>query len=489
MFRSLRARLLLVLLLVVAAAIAASALMVELFRQSATARIGQARAEVARSCDAIAQAYNFYLAGLPGAESRLDDPNFRRGLTAVVGTALRRRGGIEGGIWQHGRESLAYAYPTYEGTGPKTDLPQAELPRIQEVNQSALRDEHPIENRYQAASQTLLLNACPLSGPVPELTAWTMTRVMTFAGPAYAQLMLGMGVLLLAVLVAAALLVRLTATWSRHVARIESALAAHDVAELPALPVTGERELDRIVAALNDAGARLSASRRSAEELARRMATSERLAAIGRVAAGIAHEIRNPIAAMRLKAETALASANEQHHPALAVILEQVHRLDRLVRRLLTVTQRDQPRLERVALAGFLDACIREHAERARAREIAVASVCEVDSADFDPELIARALDNLIVNALEAAPAGGRVTVEASTRDNQLVLSVTDRGPGPPADIRDHLFEPFVTGRADGTGLGLSIVREATEAHGGTARFEACGDRTVFEIIIPWRVS
>lgn len=145
-----------------------------------------------------------------------------------------------------------------------------------------------------------------------------------------------MGILLLAVLIAAALLVRLTVTWSRHVAHIESTLAAHDVAELPALPVTGERELDRIVAALNDAGARLSASRRSADELARRMATSERLAAIGRVAAGIAHEIRNPIAAMRLKAETALAS-NEQHHPALAVILEQIHRLDRLVRRLLTV--------------------------------------------------------------------------------------------------------------------------------------------------------
>lgn len=178
-----------VLLLVIGAAIAASVLMVDLFRQSATARVGQAQAEVARSCDAIAQAYAFYVAGLPGTQSGLDEQSFRRGLTAVVATALRRRTGIEGGIWQLGQESLAYAYPTYEGTGPKTDLPQAELPRIQQVNQSALREEHPVESRYQAASQTLLLNACPLPGPVPELTAWTMTRVMTFAGPAYTQLM------------------------------------------------------------------------------------------------------------------------------------------------------------------------------------------------------------------------------------------------------------------------------------------------------------
>ena len=97
-----------------------------------------------------------------------------------------------------------------------------------------------------------------------------------------------------------------------------------------------------------------------------------------------------------------------------------------------------------------------------------------------------RALDNLVLNALEAAPTGSHVEVRASKRDGQMVLSVRDEGAGPPVSIRDHLFEPFVTGRADGTGLGLSIVREVAEAHGGTVRLEACGDATVFEIIVPW---
>ena len=88
-----------------------------------------------------------------------------------------------------------------------------------------------------------------------------MTRVITFAGDSYRLLMAGIGVLLAAVLGAAALLTRLTLSWSRHVGRIEAALKTHEVSRLPTLPMTGERELDRIVTALNDAGERLALAR------------------------------------------------------------------------------------------------------------------------------------------------------------------------------------------------------------------------------------
>ena len=129
--------------------------------------------------------------------------------------------------------------------------------------------------------------------------------MLTFAGGSYQLLMAGLGVLFATVLAAAAFLTPLTMNWSRHVAQIETALQTHDIAELPTLPATGERELDRIVTALNEAGQRLADARQRADQLARQIATGERLAAIGRVAAGVAHEIRNPIAAMRLKAENA----------------------------------------------------------------------------------------------------------------------------------------------------------------------------------------
>jgi signal transduction histidine kinase len=489
MFRSLHGRLVVLLVLLLAAAVAAGALMVGLFRQSATAQVGQADAQIARACDAIVGTYRFYSTGWRGPVTSLEDPGFRRSLIPVVQKALRSLPGIEGGIWHGAAGSLAYAFPTYEGSGPKTDLPQAELPRISAINGAALAEDHPVSSRYEARSQTLLITACPLAGPIPQLTAWTMTRVMTSAGRAYRQLMAGLAILLAAVVAAVALSTRLAWTWSRHVSRIESTLAAHDIAELPRLALTGERELDRLVTALNDAGARLSAARRDADALARQIAASQRLAAIGRVAAGVAHEIRNPIAGMRLKAENALAAGAERHPEALAVILGQIARLDRLVGRLLSVTQREQPQLEAVALAPFLDACIATPAEIAHAKSVTLERVASDETAHFDPELMGRALENLLLNAIHAAPANSRVQIAAVRRGSDCVLSVHDEGPGPPREIRDHLFEPFVTGRPDGTGLGLSIVREVAEAHGGTAQFHACEAGTTFEIIVPWQPS
>jgi signal transduction histidine kinase len=486
MFRSLHGRLVVLLVLLLAAAIAAGTLMVGLFRQSASAQIGQADAQIARACDAIAGAYRFYSVGWPGPATELEDPSVRRSLIPVVQKALRTVPGVEGGIWQGTAGPLAYAFPTYEGSGPKTDLPQAELPRISAVNRDALAEDHTVSRQYQARSQTLLITACPLAGPIPQLTAWTMTRVTTFAGSAYRQLMAGLAVLLAAVLGAAVLLTRLTMTWSRHVARIEATLAAHELEDLPKLPSTGEHELDRIIHALNDAGSRLSLAHQRAAELSQQVATGERLAAIGRVVAGVAHEIRNPIAAMRLKTENALAAGGARTQAVLPVILGQIERLDRLLRRLLSVTERDQPHQETVVLNPFLDVCLATHVELAQERGLTLERVVEIESARFDPEQIRHALDNLVLNAIQAAPAGSRVRIAAFLQDDCCVLSVQDEGAGPPAGIREHLFEPFVTGRPEGTGLGLSIVREVAEAHRGTVRFVTHDVGTTFEILLPW---
>ena len=489
MFRSLRGRLIVLLLLLIVAAVAAGALMVGLFRQSATARAGQAEAQIGRACDAIAGAYRFYAAGWQGPAPGTDDEKLRRDLAAVVQTALRDRAGIEGGIWQADTGSLAYAFPTYQGLGPKTDLPQAELPRIQAANRAALAEDRQASSRYDATSQILLVTACPLPGPIPSLTGWTMTRVLTFAGSGYQQLMAGLGILFATVLAAAALLTRLTMKWSRHVARIETALQAHDIADLPTLPTTGERELDRIVRALNEAGRRLATARQQAAQLARQVATGERLAAIGRVAAGVAHEIRNPIAAMRLKAENAMASDPERKNQALSIILGQIERLDALVRRLLSVTEPDKPSREVLPLGPFIESCATAHFELADAKRVTLECRTDGMEASFDPDQMRRALDNLVLNAIQAAPAETRILIAASQDGQTLVLSVHDEGAGPPANIRDHLFEPFVTGRADGTGLGLSIVREVAAAHGGTARLGESETGTLFEIVVPWQPS
>ena len=244
MFRSLRGRLIVLLVLLVAAAVAAGALMVGLFRQSATAQAGQAEAEIGRACDAISSAYRFYSAGWHGPACRsrqrcLASRSDRGCADRASRPTGHRRRDLAGR-----RGSLAYAFPTYQGSGPKTDVPQAELPRIQAVNRAALASDRQATSRYDASSQILLLTACPLPGPIPSLTAWTMTRVLTLAGSGYRLLMAGLGVLLAAVLAAAALLTRLTMTWSRHVARIETTLQASRHCRAADIAATGERELD-----------------------------------------------------------------------------------------------------------------------------------------------------------------------------------------------------------------------------------------------------
>src|SRR5262249_60183273 len=123
------------------------------------------------------------------------DDTLKGRLVEAAQAALGGAPGVEGGIWQADAGSLAYAFPTYEGTGPKTDLPEAERTSIRQVNGDVARSERPLTMRQTTRSQVLLLHACPIAGPLPNVTAWTMTRVFTGQGPAYNQLLIGLTVL------------------------------------------------------------------------------------------------------------------------------------------------------------------------------------------------------------------------------------------------------------------------------------------------------
>jgi signal transduction histidine kinase len=485
---SLRSRLLALWVMLAASGAATAFLLVEFYRQSANAHVGRAEEVVSRACREIGDHYALFLGGWRGSTELAATAEFKAKLADVVRAALARAPGVEGGIWRQGEGSLAYAFPTYEGTGPKTDLPAAELETIRQINADALRGGLPVTLRQIGRSQVLAVNACPLRGPLNGITAWAMTRVFTGQGPAYNQLLVGLAILALTVLGSAVWLGRILYGWSRKLRGLETALAAHDSqsTNLPRLEPTGERELDRLVHALNATGARLADERR-------RASASERLAAVGRVAAGLAHEIRNPIAAMRLKAENALA-VNDQDRRASAMhfILEQIGRLDGLLRDLLAMTQRRDVKLAENDLAAFLGQAADAHHELAASKGIKLVigpSPASVPAPRFDTEQICRALDNLLHNAIENTPTGGMIEVQAQHRDDALVFCVRDSGPGVPLDIRERLFDPFVTGRSGGTGLGLAVVRDIARAHGGEARLVPTSQGAEFEIEIPWSRS
>lgn len=483
---SLRARLLALWILLLASAFAAAYLMWGVYSQSTGVQVAEVEVGVGRACREIIDRY----AALAGKRGGGGSDRDRIG---VVEAALGRAPGIEGGIWSAADGSVAYAFPTYEGTGRKTDLPAAERDTIATLNAQALRVDHAVTVSRPSRTQVLLLQACPLHGPQPGLTAWAMGRAHVNDGPTHTRFVAALGFLAATVLGSAAFLGWFLYGFSGRIARLEAALAAPppDGEDLPRLDRTGERELDRLVDALNTAGGRLREARM-------RVVAAERLAAVGRLAASIAHEIRNPIAAMRLKAENALVSGDPSRAAAaLDAVLGQIARVDTLLRDLLNLTQARSLNRTPTAVPLLLADCVRLQDEFARARRVHVAVAAEglpeTDLPHLDRAQVARALDNLLLNALQHAPPGGRVCLDARrvAVDGavRLHLRVSDTGSGIDPAIRTGLFEPFVTGRPDGTGLGLAIVREIALAHRGAVGLVADAQETTFLLDLPWRPS
>ncbi len=474
MARSLRSRLVLLWGLTMAAAAAVAVLFTVVYERSAKAEIGRQEAVLERACADIRGRYGFYTTGVTSGAPLLDDPGFAQDLARVVRTALIDRPGVEGGLWQAEAGALS---PLPAGA------PEAAL---ETLNQRAAADEQPVSQRIDGSTQTVVLEACPAGGPIAGVTAWALTS--TAIRPGFASMQAALALLLALVLGAAAWLAWIIRAWSRQVRGIERVLAQHRAADLPHLPPTGEPELDRVVAALNETGGRLAEARREAERLSREAASSARLAALGRIAAGMAHEIRNPIAAMRLKAENALAGDEARRGRALTGILDQVDRLDALLGELLAMTQRRPPSLAPTPLPALLGACLARHEELAAARHVALEQQAAPESVPVDAEQMGRVLDNLVLNALQHTPPGGTVRLTAAREAGRLRIVVADTGPGVPPPLRASLFEPFVTSRAAGTGLGLAIAREIVQAHGGTLEL-AEGPGATFQIELPCPAS
>jgi len=222
----------------------------------------------------------------------------------------------------------------------------------------------------------------------------------------------------------------------------------------------------------------------------RALAHAEKLAAIGELAARIAHEIRNPVTAARSLAQQL---SREPGLPWVAehrLILEELERVERRVGELLRFARRDELRFEPVDLGELARATLDALRPRLDAAGIAAgleASPGVVARADRDK--LRQVLVNLLENARDAlatSPSPRRVTVAVRNGEGVATLSVTDNGPGVPAEELSRLFEPFFSTKQTGTGLGLAIARHAVEAHGGAiVAAPAEGAGLVFRVTLP----
>jgi two-component system sensor histidine kinase PilS (NtrC family) len=229
---------------------------------------------------------------------------------------------------------------------------------------------------------------------------------------------------------------------------------------------------------------------RAMEETLKR---SEKLAVVGALAAGLAHELRNPLASMSGSIQLlqdGQALGDEERH-LMSIVLREADRLNGLVRDFLQFARPAPNQLERLDLREvvshtatlFRNDPVRKSVELAEAlpEELPVVA---------DAGQLGQVLWNLLTNAAEALPDGGRVQLRGRVEGERVVLEVEDDGPGIAPDDLPHIFEPFYTTKAGGTGLGLAIVYSIVEGHHGEVAVESAeGKGTRFRLRLPRAAS
>jgi signal transduction histidine kinase len=222
----------------------------------------------------------------------------------------------------------------------------------------------------------------------------------------------------------------------------------------------------------------------------RQIMQAEKMAAIGELAAGIAHEIRNPLGIITGSAETVQKHKDQKIREEMVdYILEESKRINGLISSLLDFARPKEPKLESCDLKEVLEKILLLISPRARTLGVEIKK--EIPQrplrVSIDPDQIRQAFTNLGVNALEAMPNGGvlRVIVVEDSKD-KVCVRFNDTGKGIPKEMQAKIFDPFFTTKEGGTGLGLSIAHQIITQHGGTILLEEKEERgSTFTIVLP----
>jgi signal transduction histidine kinase len=215
----------------------------------------------------------------------------------------------------------------------------------------------------------------------------------------------------------------------------------------------------------------------------------DRFASLGRLSAGIAHEIRNPLTGITLLLDDLHDRPGFDHESRemMGKALAEIERVEKLINALLSYASPPQSEfiegdigmVIKETLLFFRKTCENE-------KVILNSNIGELPAFTFDPDKIRQMLLNLLRNALIATRPGGVITVAAWTESGAAILTIKDTGQGIPATDIEHIFEPFFTRSRGGTGLGLSITQRIVEEHHGTITVaSATGEGTVFTVLLP----
>ena len=266
--------------------------------------------------------------------------------------------------------------------------------------------------------------------------------------------------------------------------------AAHEVA-------TGNWNANVEVGAKDEIGQLADSFNRMTRELLEqheRLVQVERVAAWRELARRLAHELKNPLFPLQLTVENLLRAResgqqqfDETFRESSATLLSEIANLKNIISRFSEFSKMPQPHFQAVPLDELIQSVIKAHqAQLNRAGVACCSELSASQSIACDPDLVHRAISNLVLNAIDAMPQGGTLTVRTRVEQGSARIEVSDTGTGIKPEERERLFTPYYTSKPHGTGLGLAIVQSIVSDHGGRISVESApGQGTTFIIELP----
>jgi signal transduction histidine kinase len=412
-------------------------------------------------------------------------------LSLMTTVVLKNEQGTEGGFYSKVSDRLlGYAYPTHEGPGVKRDIPPIERPLIEDVARRAAGQDQEVSYIYRGERAVIVFEAAPIvvkGNPIGS--AWVMKRLPSLRSQGW-TLSLGAAAFVALSLLCVLLAFLVARDLGSGVRQIEVRLHELDRDfSSSAKPFSGLAELARIYQGVNQLAESLRQKIEQERDLREQLRHKERLAALGQVAAGVAHELRNPLATIRLRTQmNQRAVSDSAVQQSCSMVLEEIDRLNGIVERLLYFSRPLNLQVEPFDLVSLLRDCV--DAKVTLVRSESIRFLFDATSASVmvrgDRFKLYQVFDNILSNAIDALGPAGTVELRILDQNGYVTVECRDDGHGVPEEIRDKLFDPFFTTRPKGIGLGLSITYEIVRAHEGTTEITSSSvNGTIVTVRLP----
>ncbi len=451
----------------------AAFLIIDVISQTESQRVEDAQRQVASASEELRLQYDQREAFVPEDPLSLLPPEMRElSLRGLSETVLRAYPLVQGGYFLVDSAEVLGA-----SGGPLTAQMKDLIGRVcREASRSAgtagLAMEHGLDSLVAAASPSEFGVA----------VAWSVRQLTGLRDPVVRQRRWLLAGLVLSALLGMAAVVSVWYSLHAGVGSVRRGLAALEADFRHRLP-EGRGDFGQIARAINQmAGRRLA--------LETELRRQDRLAALGRAVAGVAHEIRNPLNSLKLSLELlsrrlAKGTATGQEVSGAS---REVDRLDRIVGRLLAFGRPAPAERQVQDPMPLIEQAVQMVGEQARRKDVRITVAQRSGSplaADVDGPQLQQVLINLLLNAIDASPSGDNVEVTADSSSGWITVRVADHGRGVPEEAKPHIFDVYFTTKPEGVGLGLSVSREIVISHGGTLEFSSAPGRTEFVVTIP----